>query len=387
MAMIFKNGNIDFTGATDILPPIDRVPEKTAGFELPPTTIVVSADTHYSVSEDLWFNGFPDHLKDSAPRVWLANGAFNIGFNNVSLVESYLPTLVQFETMPGCSQIESRLKDMDAEGVDKEIAYGASVMALMHCPDLTVREWVFELYNEHLAAVQERAPGRFYGVGLINYWDVDRVSASIDRLKALGLKTFMLPLNPGKDRDGDPISWHDDAMIPAWEAIEDAGLVVNHHIGEGSTSTGRGAMAIDVIQNFSPFRKFFGQYIFGGILDRHPKLQIAWAEGGINWAASAMQDAEVIYSTHYRVLPALALPIREYWERHMHATFMVDPIGFRLIDLVGKNKVMWASDYPHCESTWGYSRTAMQKVIDATSPAEARGILGGTALKLYGLDK
>ena len=44
---------------------------------------------------------------------------------------------------------------------------------------------------------------------------------------------------------------------------------------------------------------------------------------------------------------------------------------------------MWSSDYPHQESTFGYTRGAVQAVFDATSVETAQMILGGTAEKLF----
>ena len=47
----------------------------------------------------------------------------------------------------------------------------------------------------------------------------------------------------------------------------------------------------------APFRKPFGQLLFGAVFDRHPKLQVVFAEGGIAWVPAALQDAEVLYDT------------------------------------------------------------------------------------------
>jgi hypothetical protein len=34
-----------------------------------------------------------------------------------------------------------------------------------------------------------------------------------------------------------------------------------------------------MMHNVAPFREMFGRYIFGGILDRHPRLRIVAVEG------------------------------------------------------------------------------------------------------------
>ena len=38
--------------------------------------------------------------------------------------------------------------------------------------------------------------------------------------------------------------------------------------------------------------------------------------------------------------------VRHYWDNHMSASFMVDPLGLRLIDQIGVDKVMWSSRLP-----------------------------------------
>ena len=55
----------------------------------------------------------------------------------------------------------------------------------------------------------------------------------------------------------------------------------------------------------------------------------------------------------------------------MSASFMVDPLGLQLIDQIGVDKVMWSSDYPHNESTFGYSEKSLASVVDAVGPENA----------------
>jgi predicted TIM-barrel fold metal-dependent hydrolase len=58
-----------------------------------------------------------------------------------------------------------------------------------------------------------------------------------------------------------------------------------------------------------------------------------------------------------------------------------------LIHRVGADRAMWSSDYPHNESTFGYTRSAVQAVFSATSEANAQRILGGNAIDLFGLTR
>ena len=70
----------------------------------------------------------------------------------------------------------------------------------------------------------------------------------------------------------------------------------------------------------------------------------------------------------------------EYWHRNCYAT-----LGLSQLDYLGANRVMWASDYPHSEGCFGYSRRAIQSVIDAAGREAVGWIVGATAIALYGL--
>ena len=112
---------------------------------------------------------------------------------------------MQYDDLAGAAtnNIEARIRELAEDGIDKELAFPNAVLALFHYPDKALRERVFRIYNEHIADLQERSNGHFYGVGLINWWDPKGTRSTLAELKSLGLKTFLLPLNPGKDDDGN----------------------------------------------------------------------------------------------------------------------------------------------------------------------------------------
>jgi predicted TIM-barrel fold metal-dependent hydrolase len=64
---------------------------------------------------------------------------------------------------------------------------------------------------------------------------------------------------------------------------------------------------------------------------------------------------------------------------------MVDSLGLNQIDEIGIDKVMWSSDYPHNESTFGYSERSLAAVVEAVSPEDAVRIVGGNIRNFLGL--
>jgi predicted TIM-barrel fold metal-dependent hydrolase len=75
-----------------------------------------------------------------------------------------------------------------------------------------------------------------------------------------------------------------------------------------------------------------------------------------------------------------------YWHNNCYATFQSDGFGMRNLDVIGADRIMWATDYPHTEGAFGYGREAVRSVVEATSADDARMILGGTAAKVFKLD-
>ncbi len=143
-------------------------------------------------------------------------------------------------------------------------------------------------------------------------------------------------------RTARAIDYDSPDMDRFWACVAEANLPVNFHIGEVPSSGGRGGFGTFFLMQAAPFRRAFGALIFGGIFDRHPNLQVVFAEGGINWIAGALQDAELTYGAHRELFdwPMKHRP-SHYWQNNMFATFQTDTIGLKLLDYLGADRVMW----------------------------------------------
>jgi predicted TIM-barrel fold metal-dependent hydrolase len=374
-----------------LVAPKDRHGNAAGTHGLPAGTEVFSADNHISLAEDIFYERFPEELKEHAPRVWYEDGAFELGATGMSFLPGeFSHVLMQYDPLVGAgsANMAARLDQLAGDGITKELAFPNALLALFHFPDKNLRELCFRTYNQYIAELQERSQGRFYGVGLINWWDGEGARRTLDEMKQLGLRTFLLPLSPGKNDDGNVIDYASAAMTPVWEAIEESGIPVAHHIGEAPLSAPCevNGIAVGMVHNVAPFREMFAKYIFAGILDRHPGLKIGWFEGGINWVPSALQDAEHMHASFRHMLDRpLDHDVRYYWDNHMYASFMVDPLGLSLIDKIGVDRAMWSSDYPHNESTFGYSEKSLTAVVEAVGPEAAAKIVSTNVQKFLGL--
>lgn len=369
----------------------ERTAQSVSSAILPSNTVLVSADNHIEVTEDIFHRSFPDRLRDAAPRVWF-DRYWRVGYKDA--MQTYPPgvdvdTALTRSVLNDGFTPDTRLQHLDTEGIVKEIVYPQSLLGFIRHPDLEVQELIYRIYNEHLADLGRRSPGQFYGVGICsNWWNPSKVESAVQHIVDLGLKSLMLPHSPGKSVTGEPLDYASPEMDRLWSAIAESGLPVNFHIGEVPSSGGRGGFGTFFLVQAAPFRRVFGNLIFGGILDRHPSLRIVFAEGGLNWVAGALQDAELTYGAHRDLYdwPMKHRPT-DYWFNHCYATFQTDKVGLRLLDVIGADRIMWAQDYPHSEGTFGYSRAAIQDILDVTSEKDARNILGQTAIELYRLNE
>ena len=355
----------------------------------PAGTRIVSADSHL-IEGDYWFEGFPEDLKDQAPRMGFHDGHFDFRLGDKPMTKPHIAQGLceAMECTPGLSDIAARLKDLDAEGVEKELIYPQRLFGLFMFGEMANREHVFGLYNEALAERCAEAPDRLYPVMVPNYWDMSAAEASVARCAELGARALMLPLSPGRNAAGDKIHYNASEMDALYGAAEAAGLPLAFHIGEAIPSAAPGAAGISLITQMQGFRAQWGALTFGGAFDRFPRLKAVFVEAGLSWIPSMLHDADLA-ATHFAnaMRPALKHPPSWYWRAHCYATFMTDPTGLRLLEDIGPETAMWSSDYPHQESTWGYTQSALQAVFDATDVETAQKIVGKTALKLFRMDE
>jgi predicted TIM-barrel fold metal-dependent hydrolase len=351
------------------------------GRPLPAGAVVVSADSHIMETEDLWKERLPSEFKDRAPRLWYDDEGFShLEAEGRSLDIPGLNTML-VEGREGIREAPARLRDLDAEGVDKELIFPQRTLSLVGLQDLALREACMRAYNEWLSEYCKVAPDRLYGMGILNWWEPEKAKDNLQELKGLGYHAIEIPsLPPG-------VYYNASSQEPMWDAIEESGFPLSFHIGENVTTRGAGALGTFQIQTFAPFRRLFGLLTFSGILERHANLKVVFTEGGIHWVPAALFDADRIYRDfESEMRPKLANMPSYYWWQNCYATFQEDPVGMRLLDLIGPDRAIWASDYPHPESTLGFSAAVIRDIFDAAGDEEGKKIVGGTAVKLWNLN-
>ncbi len=76
----------------------------------------------------------------------------------------------------------------------------------------------------------------------------------------------------------------------------------------------------------------------------------------------------------------------EYWKRQCYATYQSDPIGLRLLDILGEDNVMWGSDFPHPDGVWPDSKDFIKRELASVPMPIQQKIVCNNAADLYGFN-
>jgi predicted TIM-barrel fold metal-dependent hydrolase len=75
-----------------------------------------------------------------------------------------------------------------------------------------------------------------------------------------------------------------------------------------------------------------------------------------------------------------------YWRRNISYTFMRDSAAIACRHLIGLDRIMWSSDFPHGDSTWPDSRQVIEDQLAGVPEDEQRAILHDNAARMYGFE-
>jgi len=185
---------------------------------------------------------------------------------------------------------------------------------------------------------------------------------------------------------------------PLWAALQDMEIPVNLHGGTGSPNYPKAAAVPMVMISELPFygNRPLAHMILGGVFERFPKLKFVLTENGAAMYPPIIKDLDRIISmvskgaigelkyTKDQGLPRLA---SEYFKQScwLGASFP-GPVDWAARSILGPDRFMWGSDYPHDEGTAPFTRENLRAVFCDTPEAELREVLAGNAAKLYDFD-
>ncbi len=383
------------------------------------TYTYISADAHLEMPTDTCAHWIPEKYKEWAPRkVDLPDGGEGYVIKDSKPVvghqslfaghpaEDFTPFGTPW-TGPGTGSPKQRLSEQDKDGIDAEVLY-ASPQFLRLCrtviEDMDAYHAILRAYNNWLA--QEycaEAPDRLLGVGVLPVSTIDAAIAELEHCKKLGLPVVNLAAFPAGHRYP---SKEDDRF---WAAALDLKMPLTVHVSMSArddskepvfiydkTPIGAAWTAVDFAQRCYRYGLRGAtnavQMMLHGVFDRFPDLKIYFAENQIGWVPLFLQQLDRQYdrNCHWAVkelgLPRLKNRPSEYIAQHCYWGFFDDPVGLKMLDMIGVDRVMWSTDFPHVECAWPDSLKLAEEGFVGISKEDRLKITAGNAIRYFNLD-
>ena len=356
-----------------------------------------SADSHIYEPYELWsgplrskWGDAMPHFRDPPPgetrRIYFS-GETSFPEDDFVDVDEEMKAKVK----RACADPVYRVQCMDEERTFAELlgpTYALMTFSLKN--DDLVRD-CFEVYNDWLAEYCSAAPKRLFGAALIHMEDVGWAIKELERAAKLGLRCAMINV------DTRPAwgSYQERRYDPFWARASEMGFPVVMHISTGQkpdmfTLTGEQARDIPraYLDLFSEVGNVLAnEFIFGGVFDRFPDLQIVLGEFEACWIPNwlyRMGQLEKDFGPNLE-LRYPDRPFREYLGR-IHIGIIDDPTLSFVTDYVDPDILIWGSDFPHVRNTYSRSHEVIADILGHLEPETVDNITNRNMVKLFDIE-
>ncbi len=359
---------------------------------------LISSDSHVTMPVDAWQEYLDPEFRDRAPRIERTDeGDFRVFEGKRTPImtldnlagkkpeEFKLNVRKLDEQRSGAWDPSARIEDMDSDGVDAEVLYVGGPLATA---DAELRLNSVRGYNRWLSDYASHDPKRLLGMAAI---PIDTPERAVEEIRFAdaqpGLAGGYIPLFPPEGDYGDE-KWN-----PMWEAFLDTGLPIGLHVGGRRPGTpvanlyeSAPRFMTGLVMSKLTMAEAVSELIHGLVMQRYPALRFIAVEGQIGWISFFQYYSDHLWEKHrFWTKSELKEPPSHHFRRQVFATFMEDPVGLREREHIGIDNIMWASDYPHSETTWPNSKALTDEWFAPLGEEVKAKILWKNCAKLYGL--
>ncbi|NIB40678.1 amidohydrolase family protein [Pseudomaricurvus alkylphenolicus] len=293
---------------------------------------------------------------------------------------------------PEWTDRDARLKAMDAQNVEAGIFYGS--LGLLPEDQLAEQgdnETFYNYLRGYNRYVEEEwgfdYQNRIFGAPLLALEDRDRAIEELEYVLSRGARVILITPRPNAQRQSPADPYFD----PFWARVNEAkvtvvvhiGMSAYHYVGQGAAWGEDPTPSVVEWTRFQrflaiqdrPIMDFLGNIIFRGLFQRHPNLRVLSVENSTSWLPYFMRKLEEEHDHPFSSL--------ETFKQHVyHTTMSTDDIG-EAIKLVGDDRIVLGSDFPHPEGPT--EPDAFLKFLDGVEESSARKFLRGTNADLLSL--
>jgi predicted TIM-barrel fold metal-dependent hydrolase len=278
---------------------------------------------------------------------------------------------------------KARLADMDLEGIDEAVLYGAVSLGFYALPDAEYAAALCHAYNDWLASYCAADRERLKGAAVLPMQSMPHALIEARRcVEELGFVSLTVPCCVGLRNPEDP------ANDEFYALAEELDVPIGYHAGGPRFAHDRftdNYVQLHVIE--FPFDIMFAvtNVLCGGVLERFKRLRIAMLEAGTGWAPFLIHRLDEHYEKRPGEMPKLRMPPSSYLaDGRMVISCEAEPDLGHTIDRLGAHVLAYASDYPHWDCEFPDSVTEIVQ-RDDMSRDDKRLVLAGNARRiLYG---
>ncbi len=277
----------------------------------------------------------------------------------------------------GCWSVPRRIEDMGAMGVSRQ-AISPMPELLSYWLPLDDAQAMIRYLNEQIAAMIERAPERFIGLGAVPLQDVDSaIREMVFCLRDLKFSGIEIASHV------NGVSIGDARFEPFFAEAERLGAAIFVH---ALRPAGQDRIVGPFIEQAVCFPGDIAlacaSMITGGIAMRHPKLRMAFSHGG---GTMAILLPRLVHA--WNMFPKVKETLPESPEaaakRFYYDELVFDPKVIRLLlEQFGETQVVLGTDYPFAMGDFSPMKT-LEKASLSRQTLEA--ITAGNALRFLGL--
>jgi aminocarboxymuconate-semialdehyde decarboxylase len=296
-----------------------------------------------------------------------AMGQESVDHNNRVMLPAAFPKL---------NQLNLRLADMDAMGVDLQVI-SPSPTQYYYWADADLAGPLVRELNEAIAATCATTPDRLLGLGSVALQHPALAARQLEHaVRGLGLKGVEISTSAGGLDLGNP------ALIPFWQKADELGCVVFIH--PWGTTLGERLeryYLANIIGQPIETTIALSDLIFSGRLDECPGVKIVAAHGGgyLPTYIGRSNHGHAVRPEAQRCQHAPDWYLRKIW----FDSLVYEPVALRrLIDQVGASQVVIGTDYPF--DMGDYTPRDLVNAVPALTDDERRAILGLNALQMIG---
>jgi aminocarboxymuconate-semialdehyde decarboxylase len=267
---------------------------------------------------------------------------------------------------------------MDAQGIDMAVLTPAPPRGIYRETEDKAAA-IANAVNDFAAGVAAQFPDRLVTFGIIPMQHAAASVAVMQRgVKELGLKGFRIATNiAGLELDNP-------GFEDIYAAAEELDAMIYTH-PQGFTQPDRLAdfnMA-NVVGNPLDSTLSVSHLIFGGVLERHPRLKVFISHGG-GYFPFYLGRFDHAFEARAECRTHISKPPREYMKRLYFDTVVFKPeMVAYLAQSVGVEKIMMGTDRPY--DMGENEPIALVDAVPGLSDADRAAIKGGNAAALFGI--